>query len=110
MRRDFLRLARKYGREVILSEDGVDTIGMAFVQPMRDKDEKLLPTPLGRREQGRMLCISEPGLALEKAGEEAKLLCGGKTYRVVTAQPEYFGADKLFCWAILIPDDEEGSA
>jgi len=29
---------------------------------------------------------------------------------VVTAQPEYFGADKLFCWAILIPDGEEGSA
>lgn len=110
MRRDFLRLVRRYGREVILSEDGVDTLGMAFVQNMREKEEKHRPTPLGWREQGRMLCLSEPGLALEKAGEEAKLLCGGERYRVVTARPEYFGEEKLFCWAILAPDDEEESA
>ena len=107
MKQSFLRLVRKYGREVILSENGIDTIGMAFVQPMRDKEERLLPTPLGRREQGRMLCLSEPGLALEKSGEEARLLCAGKVYRMVTAQPEYFGENKLFCWAVLVPDDEE---
>lgn len=107
MKRDFLRLARKYGREIILSENGVETIGMAFVQPMRDKEEKLVPTPLGRRERGRMLCLCEPGLAPEKAGEEARILCGGKRYRIVTAQPECFGEETLFCWAILLPDDEE---
>ena len=110
MKRSFLRLVRKYGREVILTEDGVDTVGMAFVQPMRDKEEKLLPTPLGRKEQGRMLCLSEPGLALEKSGEEARLLCTGKVYRVGAAQPEYFGETRLFCWAVLVPDDEEARA
>ena len=108
MKRDFLRLVKKYGRQVVLSEDGVDTIGMAFVQPMEEKKEKLIPTPLGRREQGQVLCLSEPGLVLEQAGEEARLLCGGKVYRVLTAQPEYFGENKLFCWAVLVPDDKGG--
>ena len=109
MKRDFLHLVRKYGRQVMVSEHGVDTIGMAFVQPMREKDEKFLPTPLGRKEQGRMLCLSEPGLALEQAGEEARLLIGGKGYRLLTAQPEYFGEEKLFCWAVLVPDEEAGT-
>ena len=107
MRQDFLRLVRRYGREIVLSENGVDTIGMAFVQPVRDKEEKLLPTPLGRREQGRMLCLCEPGLAPEKAGEEARVLCGGKRWRIVTARPEYLRGETLFCWAILLPDEEE---
>lgn len=106
MKRDFQRLVRKYGRQVLVSEHGVDTIGMAFVQPMREKEEKLLPTPLGRREQGKMLCLSEPGLALEQAGEEARLLVGEQCYRLLTARPEYFGEEKLFCWAVLIPDEE----
>ena len=106
MKRDFQRLVRKYGRQVLVSEHGVDSIGMAFVQPMREKEEKLLPTPLGRREQGKMLCLSEPGLALDCAGEEARLLVDGKCYRLLTARPEYFGEEKLFCWAVLIPDEE----
>jgi hypothetical protein len=106
MKRDFLRLVRKYGRQVLVSEHGVDTIGMAFVQPMREKEETFLPTPLGRRRQGKLLCLSEPGLALEQADEEARLLIDGKSYRLLTARPEYLGEDKLFCWAILIPDEE----
>lgn len=106
MRQDFLRLVKKYGRQVLVSEHGVDTIGMAFVQPIREKEEMLLPTPLGRKEQGRMLCLSEPGLALEQAGEETRLLVDGKYYRLLTARPEYFGEKKLFCWAVLIPDEE----
>ena len=89
-------MVKKYGRQVMVSEHGVDTIGMAFVQPMREKNEKFLPTPLGRKEQGRMLCLSEPGLALERVGEEARLLAGGKCYRLLTAQPEYFGEENCF--------------
>ena len=107
MKRDFLHLVKKYGRQVMVSERGVDTIGMAFVQPMREKEEKFLPTPLGRKEQGRMLCLSEPGLALERADEAARLLVDGRRYRLLNAQPEYFGEEKLFCWAILVPDEEE---
>ena len=110
MKRDFLHMVRKYGRQVMVSENGVDTIGMAFVQPLREKDEKYLPTPLGRKEQGGMLCLSEPGLALEQAGEEARLLISGKHYRLLTAQPEYFGEEKLFCWAVLELDEEGETA
>jgi hypothetical protein len=54
-----------------------------------------------------MLCLSEPGLALERADEAARLLVDGRRYRLLTAQPEYFGEEKLFCWAILVPDEEE---
>lgn len=107
MRRDFLRLVRRCGCEASLEENSVETLGMIFLQPMRDKEERLLPTPLGRREQGRMLCLSEPGLALEKAGEDARVSCGGKYYRIQTAQPVCFGTETLFCWAILLPEDEE---
>lgn len=110
MKRDFSRLVRRYGREVFLRENGVDTMGMAFIQPVGDKSERLIPTPLGRREQGRLLCLCENGLALETAGEEARLWCGGRAYRVVTAQPVYFGEESLFCWAVLLPDDEEETA
>lgn len=107
MKRDFSRLVRRYGCEAALEENGVETLGMAFLQPMGDKEERLLPTALGRREQGRMLCLCEPGLAPEKAGEEARLTCGGKVYRIVTAQPVCFGGETLFCWTVLIPEDEE---
>lgn len=110
MKRDFSRLVRRYGREVFLREDDVDTLGMAFVQPMGDKDERLLPTALGRREQGRLLCLCESALAMEKAGEDARLWCGGCAHRIVTAQPIYFGEEALFCWAVLLPDDEEETA
>lgn len=110
MRRDFERLVHRNGREVFLREDGVDTFGMAFVQPIGDKEERLMPTPLGRREQGRLLCLCERGLTLESAGEDARLWCGGRAHRVVTAQPIFFGEEKLFCWAVLLPDDEEATA
>lgn len=107
MRRDFLRLVRRYGSEAALKENGVETLGMAFLQPMRDKEEKLLPTALGRREQGKVLCLCESGLAPEKAGEDARLSCDGKVYRILTAHPICFGGENIFCWAVLLPDDEE---
>lgn len=110
MKRDFLRLVRHYGCEAALKENGVETLGMAFIQPLRDKEERTRPTALGRREQGRMLCLCEPGLAPESAGEEAQLSCGGKVYRILTAQPVCFGEEKLFCWAVLLPEDEEETA
>ena len=110
MKRDFLRLVRKYGCEAVLTEDGVDTLGMAFVQPMKDKEEKWLPTALGRMEKGRMLCLCEPGLAPEKAGEEAILACGGATYRIVTAQAVQFAGETLVCWAVLRPEREGAAA
>lgn len=110
MKRDFLRLVRRYGCEAVLTEDGVDTLGMAFIQPMKDKGEKWRPTPLGRQETGRMLCLCEPGLAPEKAGEEALLTCGGVRYRIVTAQAVQVAGETVFCWAVLLPDDEEAAA
>ena len=91
-------------------EHGVETLGKAFLQPMKDKKEKFLPTALGRREQGRMLCFCEPGLAPEKAGEEARLTCGEKCYRILTAQQVCVGSEAVFCWAVLLPEDEEVSA
>ena len=110
MRRDFLRLVRKYGCEAVLTEDGVDTLGMAFLQPMKDREEKWKPTPLGRQETGRMLCLCEPGLAPEKAGEEALLSCGGGLWRIVTAQAVQVGGETLFSWAVLLPAEKEASA
>ena len=105
MRRDFLQIVRRHGRPVSLWEQGVERTGYAFLQPLYDKDERLLPTPLGRRTQGRMLCLCEPGLAPHEAGEEAWLACGGAEYDIVAAQPVYFGAECLFCWAVLSPRD-----
>lgn len=110
MKRDFARLAGRYGQDVCLREDGVDTLGRAFLQPLWEKDGERLPTPLGRRERGRFLCLAEPGLGLDRAGEEACLICGGRAFEIAAAQPVYFGADILFCWAVLKPRDEEGQA
>ena len=110
MRRDFLRLVRRYGSEAALEENGVETLGMAFLQPMRDQKEKFMPTALGRREQGNVLCLCEIGLAVEKAGEDARLSCDGKVYRILNAQSVRFGGEDLFCWAVLLPDDEEETA
>lgn len=110
MRRDFLRLVRHWGCEAVLRENGVETLGMVFLQSMGDKEERRMPTALGRREQGRMLCLCEPGLAPEKAGEDARLICREKSYRIVTAQPTCADGETLFCWAVLLPEDEEESA
>ena len=51
---DFLRLVRRWGCEASLRENGVETLGMVFLQSLGDKEERFLPTPLGRRAQGRM--------------------------------------------------------
>lgn len=107
MKRDLLRLVRRYGCEAVLTEDGVDTLGMVFLQTMQDRGEKWEPTPLGRQEKGRMLCLCEPGLAPEKAGEEARLTCCGTVWRIVTAQAVRMGSETLFSWAVLLPAEEE---
>lgn len=106
---DFTRLARRYGRAAALRENGGETVGMVFLQPLREKEERLAPTPLGRREQGRFLCLGEPGLGLDGAGEGARLSCGGEDYDIVTARPVRLGERVLFTWAVLTPRDREAA-
>lgn len=107
MKRDFMQVVRRHGRAVSLWENGAERTGYAFLQPLYDKDERLLPTPLGRRAQGRFLCLCEPELAPDQAGEDAWLVCGEASYDIVAAQPVYFGNERLFCWVVLNPRDGE---
>lgn len=107
MTKDFSKLVRRYGRDVSLWENGVETLGRAFLQPMRDKEDRMIPTQLGRRDQGRFLYLGESGVAVDQAGEEAYLSCEGTHYDILAAQPVYFGSEILFRWAALIPRDRE---
>lgn len=107
MKRDFLRLVRRHGTEVILCDKGNIHKGKAFVQFVREKDERFLPTPLGNREQGRLICFCDPELSLETASIEAQLIWHNKKYHIATAQPISVGDTDLFVWAVLLPEDEE---
>ncbi len=94
-------ILRRYGQSVALEDGGQ---ALAFVQPILERSEQELPTPLGRRRTDRFLYLGAPELEL-RCG--MGLTCGGKGYRVCCAQPIRVGTQISHWWAVLRPEDEK---
>ncbi|MBU5436017.1 hypothetical protein [Pseudoflavonifractor sp. MSJ-37] len=94
-------ILRRYG-QTLTRESGGE--GLVFLQPILERTEQEMPSPLGRRRTDRFLCLSGPELAL-RCGERVE--SRGERYRVCGGQPIQVGARTSHWWAILRPEDEE---
>ena len=103
----FEAVLARYGKPVSVHRDGKEQIGMAMVQPLFEKEEQRLPSPLGRRRTDRFLCLASPGLELDGLGEEDFLVWDGTRYDVVTAQKVELGSRVLYQWAVVRVREEE---
>lgn len=90
--RTFTELLRRYGQEVELYYSG-EPAGVpcrAFVQPILERKEQELPSPLGRVRQDKWLYLGDPKMPLNSP-EKGYVLWQGKQYRVLNAHPVYLG-------------------
>ena len=103
----FEAVLQTYGKPISVCRDGEEQIGLAMVQPLFEKEEQRLPSPLGRRRTDRFLCLASPELKLDGLGEDDYVTWDGTRYDVVTAQGVELGSRTLYQWAVLIPREDE---
>lgn len=97
----FDAVLRRYGKPVSVHRNGKEQIGLAMVQPLFEKEEQWLPSPLGRTRQDRFLCLASPELDLNGLGEEDFLEWDGGRWDVMTTQRAELGDAALYQWAVL---------
>lgn len=98
----FSALLDRYGQRVELfyTDGGAAVSCRALIQPLRERKEQQLPTPLGQVRQDRWRYLGDPAVPLEGM-EGGYLLWKGQAYEVVTAQPVELGGAVNHWWAIL---------
>ena len=64
MDRQWEDILRRYGVEVQVCTGGECRRVKAFLQPVLDREEQLVPTPLGLRREERVLYLGPVGVAL----------------------------------------------
>jgi len=100
-------LLRRHGGQARLVSRGAEDAGLAMIQPLFDKDDQWIPTPLGRMRGDRFLYIGEPALPVDELGEMGYVLWEGQAYEVVTAQQVKLGGKLLYRWAVLTVREEK---
>lgn len=98
----FAGLLEQYGQtvEVCRGEEAVGIACRAFVQPVLEKREQMVPTPLGQVRQDRWLYLGDPAVPLELA-EDGYIRWQGREYEVLSAQPVYLGGAVQHWWGLL---------
>ena len=107
-------LLARYGQPVALYAAGGQELarGRAFLQPILERGEEglqRLPTPLGKQRRDRFLCLADPALPMEEAGE-GHIASMGTEYVFRALQPVYVGERRSHWWGVLqVRDREEES-
>lgn len=105
--REFSALLHRYGRPAALWKDGKQTVGLAMVQPLFEKEDQWTPTPLGRQRGDRFLYLGAPELAVDELGDADYVEWDGQAYTVVSAQPVKLGRELRYRWAVLAVREDE---
>ena len=103
----FEAVLARYGKPISVHRDGKEQIGLAMVQPLFEKEEQRLPSPLGRRRTDRFLCLAAPELRLDGLGEDGFLEWDGAAYDVTAAHSVGLGDRVLYQWAVLRVREDE---
>ena len=97
MKQEWRAVLRRYGRTVRLTGPGREKREVrAFLQPVLDRDEQLVPTPLGLRREERVLYLGPAGVELKP--RESVVRWGGADYEVCSARSV---GDGHHMWAVL---------
>lgn len=78
-----------------------------MVQPLFEREQQWLPSPLGRTRQDRFLCLASPELDLNGLGTENYVEWDSTAYDVSTVQSVELGEKRLYWWAVLRVRDGE---
>lgn len=108
MKKVFDGLAAKFGRMVVCRDrSGVVTgEGMAFVQPITEKQWQKSAGVLGAFRTDRFLCLAPASLPVGEAGDGGWLEWNGGSYVVMAAHDICFGSSTVHRWVVLEPRDE----
>lgn len=96
MRRQWEEILRRYGQRVQVLRGEARLEVNAFLQPVLDKDEQLVPSPLGMRREERVLYLGPAGVELFP--RESIVCWEGADYEVCSTRPVGNGHH---VWAIL---------
>ena len=96
MQRQWESILRRYGQSVEVCTAGECRQVRAFLQNVLDKDEQLVPSPLGLRREERVLYLGPAGVELKP--RESVVFCGGAGYEVCSARSV---GDGHHMWAVL---------
>ena len=108
MAREWAAVLAQFGQTVTLTDPEGDTAELrAFVQPILERQPQLEPSPLGARREERWLYLGPPESALT-AGETG-VVWSGRSFAVETARQVWAGEDPCHWWAVLRPEDKEGT-
>lgn len=102
MKSEWEAILRRYGQRVTVTRGGERWGVKAFVQPVRDRDDQLVPSPLGLRREERCLYLGPAGLPLFP--RESVVTWGGVEYEVCSTHPV---GDGHHVWAILRRREKE---
>lgn len=104
----FKRLLERYGQsvEVHYRDEPVGAPCRAFVQPILERKEQELPSPLGWAGQKRWLYLGDPEAPLEGL-EDGYLVWQGRRFEIVRAQAVRVGARVSHWWAVLRERERE---
>lgn len=91
------KVLEEYGQEVALvREDGRRAVRALF-QPVEEKREGELPSPLGRAPVGRYLYLGPAGEDLEDVRE---MEWEGRGFRILRYREYWVGGEKIYWWAV----------
>ena len=96
MDRQWEAILYRYGQSVEVCTDGECRQVKAFMQNMLDRDEQLVPSPLGLRREERVLYLGPAGVELKP--RESVVRWGGEDYEVCSARSV---GDGHHMWAVL---------
>lgn len=108
MKGTFESLVSRYGRAVVCHDgDGAVTgEGMAFVQPITEKEWQKSAGALGAFRTDRFLCLAPAELPLGEVGDGGWLECGGQDYVPIAVHAVHLGEEQTHWWAVLESRDE----
>ena len=95
MDRQWEQLLRRYGRTVEVCDAGGSRQVRAFVQQVLDRDEQLVPSPLGLRREERALYLGP--VQVELHPRQSVVRWGGADYEVCSTR----NVEGHHIWAVL---------
>ena len=95
MERQWEDILRRYGVDVQVRTGGACRRVKAFLQPVLDREEQLVPTPLGLRREERVLYLGPIGVVLTPM--ESIVNWGGADYEVRSTR----NVGNHHIWAVL---------
>ena len=108
MNADFSRLLDQYGQtaEIFPEEGGEGVTARAFLQPIREKREAALPSPLGIGRRDRFLYLGDPEIPPGEPGRGI-VRWKGRSFDLMNVQAVYVGGTLSHWWAVLSARDED---